>query len=55
MTVLTLSLDADQIERQIGDLRVILRLPRLSPRSRADLAQLLTLLLVLKRALSEAG
>jgi hypothetical protein len=55
MTALTLSLDADQLDRQIGDLRVILRLPRLSPRSRADLAQLLTLLLVLKRALSEAG
>ncbi|SDF92856.1 MULTISPECIES: hypothetical protein [Thalassobaculum] len=55
MTVLTLSLDADQLDRQIGDLRVILRLPRLSPRSRADLTQLLMLLLILKRAVSEAG
>ncbi|MDF1793977.1 MAG: hypothetical protein P1U88_18840 [Thalassobaculaceae bacterium] len=55
MSAITLSLDADQLDRQIMDIRTILRLPRLSPRSRADLAQLLTLLMVLKRALTEVG
>lgn len=55
MSAVTLSLDVDQLERQIGDLRTILRLPRLSPRSRADLSQLLALLLILKRVLTEAG
>lgn len=55
MAAITLSLDVDQLDRQIMDIRTILRLPRLSPRSKADLAQLLTLLMTLKRALSEAG
>lgn len=55
MPAVSLSLDADQLDRQIKDIRVILRLPRLTPRSRADLAQLLILLLTLRQALSEAG
>lgn len=55
MPKISLSLDAGQLDRQIMDIRGILRLPRLSPRPRADLAQLLTLLMTLRRALDEAG
>lgn len=55
MPTLSLSLDADQLDRQITDIRGILRLPRLSARPRADLAQLLILLMTLRRALDESA
>jgi hypothetical protein len=55
MVPLQLCLDADQLDRQIQDIRSILRLPRLSRRARADLGHLIVLLTTLRRALLTEG